>query len=195
MPTTLEYGGLCACGCEERTKLAPRNHKALGWKKDEPYEFVKGHQNNGKRKGYDEKDCGFETPCHVWRGQPSQTYPAIKVKGKPVKVHVYVWEQKWGPVPEGLVVHHRCDNPRCCNIEHLGVVTAATNAQLGPRTKLSQNKAEAIRMLHATGAYTCRKLGELYEVSPSAIEQAVTGQTYKPRQEHKPARPARRKDN
>ena len=195
MPTTWKYDGLCACGCGEKTKLAPRNHKALGWKKDEPFEYISQHQHNKKRKTYVEEDCGYETPCHVWQGQPSQRYPSLKIKGKPKKVHVWVWEKKWGPVPEGLVVHHRCDNPRCCNIEHLGVVTAAMNAQLSPRTKLSRDKVEVIRRLYATGAYSCRKLSELYGVSISAIEQALTGRTYAPWQEHKPAQPPRRKDD
>lgn len=195
MATTMEYGGFCACGCGQKTELAKRNHSVHGWTKGEPYEFVPGHQNHGKRKGYDEKDCGYTTPCHVWRGQPSQRYPSIKVKGMPVKVHIYTWEQAWGPVPDGLVVHHRCDNPRCCNLEHLGVVTGAMNAQLSPKAKLSAGKADSLRRLYATGAYTHQKLAELFEVSPSAVGFVLSGRTYRKWQEHKPARPARRKDD
>jgi hypothetical protein len=195
VPTTQEFNGLCACGCGEKTKLAPRNHSALGWIKGEPFEYVSQHQGNKKRKDYVEQDCGFDTPCHVWQGQPSQRYPSVKIKGKPKKVHIWFWEQRWGSVPNGLVVHHRCDNPRCCNIEHLGIVTSAVNTQLGPRTKLNPDKVEVLRRLYATGSYTFQRLGELYSVSPSAVQQAVAGKTYKKWDEHRPAQPPRRKDD
>jgi len=32
-----------------------------------------------------------------------------------------------GPIPDGLVVRHRCDNPPCCNPDHLLIGTQAEN--------------------------------------------------------------------
>ncbi len=29
----------------------------------------------------------------------------------------YLWEQKYGPIPEGKWLCHRCDNPQCINID------------------------------------------------------------------------------
>jgi hypothetical protein len=167
----------------------------MKWKKDEPLEYVRGHQNNGKRKGYDEQDCGYETLCHSWRGQASQRYPSIKVQGKPVKVHQWAWEQACGPVPDGMVVHHRCENTRCCNVEHLEVVTTAQNSHFGSSAKLSTDKAEQIRRFYGSGGYTLRKLAEMYGVSRASIQNVVYGHTWKPVEMHRPLGPPRRKDN
>jgi len=33
------------------------------------------------------------------------------------------------PIPDGLVVMHACDNPKCCNIEHLSLGTKKQNTE------------------------------------------------------------------
>ncbi len=43
--------------------------------------------------------------------------------------HRAVWELFNGPVPEGLIVRHKCDNPRCCNPDHLELGTQKDNVQ------------------------------------------------------------------
>jgi hypothetical protein len=36
--------GLCFCGCEQKTNLAPYTEKSKGWVKGMPLRFIKGHQ-------------------------------------------------------------------------------------------------------------------------------------------------------
>lgn len=44
------------------------------------------------------------------------------------KAHIVAWEHFNGrSVPDGLAVMHSCDNPRCCNPEHLSVGTHRDN--------------------------------------------------------------------
>lgn len=42
-------------------------------------------------------------------------------------VHRVAWELAFGPVPDGLMVCHHCDNPLCCRPSHLFLGTNQEN--------------------------------------------------------------------
>lgn len=51
----------------------------------------------------------------------------IYFEGRTSLVHRVAWTIERGPIPDGLYVLHRCDNPPCVNVEHLFLGTVRDN--------------------------------------------------------------------
>ncbi len=56
-------------------------------------------------------------------------YPVTKINGRSVKTRKLVYEECFGPVPEGCLISNTCSNPRCINPEHLAVITREQNTE------------------------------------------------------------------
>lgn len=54
-------------------------------------------------------------------------YHSIKVDGRQMGSHRLAYELAYGPIPDGLYVCHRCDNPRCIRPDHLFLGTNRDN--------------------------------------------------------------------
>lgn len=69
-----------------------------------------------------------ETGCWIWTGAKNKAgYGQIWYEGKMVGVHCLVYQQHKGEIPKGKCVLHKCDNPPCCNPEHLKLGTNQDN--------------------------------------------------------------------
>ncbi len=53
----------------------------------------------------------------------------MRINGRSVKTRKLVYEECFGPVPEGCLITSSCLNPRCINPEHLFLITREENTK------------------------------------------------------------------
>lgn len=116
------------------------------------------------------------------------TYNA-KGQGRKVKATRWAWEQYIGPIPDGLLVCHTCDNPPCQNQRHHFLGTALDNNRDreqkgrggGHKTagsangvaKLTDDRVAEIRRRYAAGGIAQHVLAAEYGVTQTLVSQIV----------------------
>ncbi len=100
-----------------------------------------------------------------------------------LRAHRIAYERANGPIPEGLRVLHRCDNPPCCNPNHLFVGTDADNmadkiAKGRQSSTLTAKDVVAIKKRLRAGEMPTR-IARKYGVSPRSIYTIRDGISWK----------------
>lgn len=117
------------------------------------------------------------TECWEFTGDRDMWgYGRLTVKGKTYRANRLAYEFFVGKIPKGFIVCHRCDNPPCCNPEHLFLGTHADNmidkVSKGrqakgkglPQTKLEASAASQAKYLKEQGL-SFRAIGKLLSCS------------------------------
>lgn len=68
------------------------------------------------------------TGCWIWQGTTVKGgYGLLRFRGQYVLAHRLAFEAFNGPIPDGHLAMHECDNPPCCNPGHLVLGTPLAN--------------------------------------------------------------------
>lgn len=130
--------------------------------------------------------------CVEWQGSSlPRGYGIFRVPKtrRNMLAHRWAWQEQHGAVPAGLFVCHRCDNPRCVNVDHLFVGTPQDNAQdmivkgrrvisasprmANGRAKLTDDDVNDIRTFRSY--FSLRQLAKEFGVGASQIHRIVKG--------------------
>lgn len=107
-------------------------------------------------------------------------YGTISVRGRAIRAHRLAYAQEHGPIPAGMVVRHKCDNPPCVKGEHLElgsnwdnqqdkvVRRRSTHGEMNPGAVLTEGQVIAIYGEIEHGARTV-DLAALFGVGLSTI--------------------------
>jgi hypothetical protein len=144
--------------------------------------------------------------CWVWiAGTDTSGYGQIRVNNRLTLVHRFSYEIHLGPIPDGMLVCHRCDNRRCVRPDHLFLGTHADNAadmvakgrqatgerwggfthpetrprgERHPKSRLTDELVTELRRRRAAGE-GLRSLAREFGMCHNTIGMAIRGQTWK----------------
>jgi hypothetical protein len=133
---------------------------------------------------------GFDFPCLDWTGCTTEDgHGQIRVGDVIVVVSRFMWEVcNHQCIPDGLIVRHRCDNPRCCEPTHLELGTHEDNvadrvergrSACGTRNGRSKLTIDSVRAIRRRCHEPVGVLAREFNVDARAIRKLLAGETWR----------------
>ncbi len=90
----------------------------------------KGRQWEPVDERFNKRLAAGENGCIVWTGaKKPKGYGMIQDQGTKWVVTRWAWTRWVGPIPHGMIVRHKCDNPPCVRLAHLELGTVSDNSR------------------------------------------------------------------
>lgn len=150
------------------------------------------------RRFWDKVAKGSLDACWPWTGYvtPPWGYGQFGLRYKLYLAHRVAWALTHRTSPDGLVIRHECDNPKCCNPAHLVAGTQMENVrdmikkgrddhsknprgQDQHRAKLTDEQVREIWRLHIDHGWGQRRLGAAFGVTAPNIHSILSGATWR----------------
>ncbi len=141
-----------------------------------------------KEKFWSRVDIKGKDECWEWtRGRLKAGYGQFRDhRTKEVRAHRVAWELTNGRIPKGAFMCHDCDNPPCCNPNHLHLGDSISNmkekkergrcqdqnGEKNPNNKLTENDVKNIRKLCKSG-WTQKNVAKIYSLHPEYVGKIV----------------------
>jgi hypothetical protein len=135
-----------------------------------------------KRRGWTVTEFG----CWEWSGATDGWgYGSISVNGVQRGSHIVAYEAWVGPIEEGKILLHSCDNPPCINPQHLHQGTYKENSQerdyrqRSATAILTVEQVREIRRLRLETKMTLAEIGSAFDTSRDNVASIVYRKTWK----------------
>ena len=119
------------------------------------------YDDNIKERFWKKVSPSNENGCRIWTGSKSlRGYGQFKAEDQNVSAHRFAWELANNcKVPEGKMILHTCDNPSCCNKDHLYCGTHTDNMRdRQQRYSVKPGTASWMAKLHGGEIWLIRRI-------------------------------------
>ncbi len=115
--------------------------------------------------------------CWEWLGPKTENGHGKKTfAGRDVMAHRWLWQQLFGPIPDGLVVYATCETKGCVNPQHLACGTQAQACRSSVQTKLlPADVAEIKAAREGASLSTAQMLADRYGIAASTVRDIWRG--------------------